>query len=356
MMNNIKIGNNIIGLEKPVYFIADVAANHDGDLERAKDLIYKCAEAGAHAAKFQHFTADTIVSDKGFKSLGSQQSHQASWDKSVYDVYDEASLDNSWTPVLKETCEKAGIDFFTSPYSIELVDSVDQYVPAYKVGSGDVTWLEIIEYMSKKGKPMLIASGASTLDDVVVAVNTIKSFNREIVLMQCNTNYTASLENFKYINLNVLKTYANMFPDVILGLSDHTPGHTTVLGAVALGARVIEKHFTDDNDRVGPDHKFSMNPKSWAEMVERTKELEFSLGSGIKKVEDNEKETVVLQRRSIRAKKTIEKGTVLNESNIEVLRPCPSNGIPPNKLNQVYGKTTVNTIEEGDIIEWRNLK
>lgn len=354
-MSNIKIGNNLIGLHHPVYFIADVAANHDGDLERAKDLIYKCAKAGAHAAKFQHFTAGTIVSDKGFKSLGSQQSHQASWDKTVYEVYDEASLDNSWTPILKETCEKAGIDFFTSPYSIELVDSVDQYVSAYKVGSGDVTWFEIIEYMSKKGKPMLIASGASTLDDVVGAVASIKKITKDIVLMQCNTNYTASLENFKFINLNVLKTYAEMFPDVILGLSDHTQGHATVLGAVALGARVIEKHFTDDNDRIGPDHKFSMNPKSWAEMVDRTKELEVSLGSGVKKVEDNEKETVVLQRRSIRAKSTIEKGTVITESNIEVLRPCPSNGIPPNKLNQVYGKTAINIIEEGDILEWKDL-
>lgn len=354
-MNNIKIGKNFIGLKHPVYFIADVAANHDGDLERAIDLIHKCAEAGAHAAKFQHFTADTIVSDKGFKSLGSQQSHQASWDKSVYEVYDEASLNNSWTPILKETCAKVGIDFFTSPYSIDLVDSVDQYVSAYKIGSGDVTWLEIIEHMSKKGKPMLVASGASTLDDVVNAVASIKKFTNEIVLMQCNTNYTAKLENFKYINLNVLKTYADMFPDVILGLSDHTPGHTTVLGAVALGARVIEKHFTDDNDRVGPDHNFSMNPRSWAEMVDRTKELELSLGSGVKKIEDNERETVVLQRRSIRAKSTIEKGTVISESIIEVLRPCPSNGIPPNKLNQVYGKTAINTIEEGDILEWKDL-
>lgn len=354
-MSNIKIGNNLVGLQQPVYFIADVAANHDGDLERAKDLIYKCAEAGAHAAKFQHFTAETIVSDKGFKSLGSQQSHQASWNKSVYDVYDAASLDNSWTPILKETCEKAEIDFFTSPYSIKLVDSVDQYVPAYKVGSGDVTWLEIIEHMSKKCKPMLIASGASTLDDVVDAVTSIKKFNNEIVLMQCNTNYTASLENFKYINLNVLKTYAEMFPDVILGLSDHTPGHATVLGAVALGARVIEKHFTDDNNRVGPDHKFSMNPKSWAEMVDRTKELELALGSGVKKIEDNEKETVVLQRRSIRAKSTIEKGTVITKSNIDVLRPCPSNGIPPKKLNHIYGKKAINTIEEGDILKWKDL-
>jgi hypothetical protein len=141
-----------IGNDYATYFIADIAANHDGDLKRAKDLIYLAAEAGADAAKFQHFSAKTIVSDYGFKNLGSQQSHQASWKKSVYDIYKNASLDESWTPILKETCDKVGIAFFTSPYSFELVDNVDEYLSAYKVGSGDITWLEIIEYIAKKRK------------------------------------------------------------------------------------------------------------------------------------------------------------------------------------------------------------
>ena len=127
-----------IGNDYATYFIADIAANHDGDLKRAKDLIYLAAEAGADAAKFQHFSAKTIVSDYGFKNLGNQQSHQASWKKSVYDIYKNASLNESWTPILKETCDKAGITFFTSPYSIELVDHVDEYlsddeIPTYKL-------------------------------------------------------------------------------------------------------------------------------------------------------------------------------------------------------------------------------
>ncbi|MEN0057474.1 MAG: N-acetylneuraminate synthase family protein, partial [Bdellovibrio sp.] len=156
------IQNRRIGLNHPTYFIADVAANHDGDLERAKDLIYMCAEAGADAAKFQHFSAKTIVSDFGFRSLGNKQSHQSTWKKSVFDVYNDASLNLDWTGVLTETCKKAGIHFFTSPYSFELVDFVDPHVPAYKVGSGDITWFEIIEHMAKKQKPMFIATGAST--------------------------------------------------------------------------------------------------------------------------------------------------------------------------------------------------
>jgi len=352
----IKINDSAIGLHAPTYFIADVAANHDGDIERAKDLIYKVAEAGGNAAKFQHFAAKTIVSDKGFKSLGGQQSHQAGWKKSVYEVYNDASVDENWTPILKETCDKAGIDFFTSPYSYELVDSVDPYVPAYKVGSGDITWPGIIEYMGTKNKPILIATGASTADDVYKSVAAAMKYTSEIVLMQCNTNYTGSLDNMRYINLNVLKTYAEMFPQMILGLSDHTPGHATVLGAITLGARVVEKHFTDSTVRVGPDHGFSMDPKSWREMVDRSRELEAALGTGIKKVEDNEKETVVLQRRAIRASMDLKEGTLLDASNIEVLRPCPAEAITPYHFSEIVGKTILKDIEFGDLIKWSDLR
>lgn len=351
----IKINDSVISAEHPTYFIADIAANHDGDLGKAKELIHMCAEAGANAAKFQHFTAKTIVSDKGFKDLGAQSSHQASWKKSVFEVYADASLNQDWTPALVETCKKAKIDFFTSPYSFDLVDYVDPFVPAFKVGSGDVTWLEIIEHMAKKNKPMLLACGASTADEIHTAVMACSKHNKDIVLMQCNTNYTASLENFKYIQLNVLNTFKSMYPGLILGLSDHTPGHATVLGAVALGARVIEKHFTDSNSRPGPDHKFSMNPQSWREMVERTRELENALGTGVKKVEENEKETVILQRRSIRLKKNLKQGHILTRDDLEVLRPCPHDALPPYLLEKVVGKSLSKDLGEGEHITWASL-
>ncbi len=339
-----------IGLQHPTYFIADVAANHDGDLQRAKDLIYLAKESGAHAAKFQHFKANTIVSDYGFKNLPQNRSHQASWNKSVFEVYKDASLNPDWTAILKETCDKAGITFFTSPYSFDLVDLVDSYVPAYKVGSGDITWTQIIEHMCKKGKPMLLACGASNQEEVDVAVKAILKNTSDIVLMQCNTNYTASLENFKYINLNVLKTFRQKYPEMILGLSDHTPGHTTVLGAVTLGARVVEKHFTDNNDRNGPDHKFAMNPQSWRDMVERTRELENALGDGIKVVEENEKETVVLQRRSVRTTRELAAGTVLKNSDLEVLRPAPKDCYRPFEMDQLIGKKINRSIPHGDYL------
>jgi sialic acid synthase SpsE len=355
-MKEIIIENTKIGLKHPTYFIADVAANHDGDLERAKDLIYLCAEAGADAAKFQHFAASSIVSDKGFKSLGGQQSHQSQWSKSVFDVYQDASIDQGWTSQLKETCNDAGITFLTSPYSYELVDMVDDFLSVYKIGSGDITWLGIVEYIASKKKPVILATGASSIQEVDIAMNAIMRHTNQIVLMQCNTNYTAALDNFKYINLNVLKEYSRKYPEVILGLSDHTPGHATVLGAVSIGARVIEKHFTNDINREGPDHKFSMDFITWKDMVERTRELEYSLGSEIKKVEDNELETVVLQRRSIRVKKDLEAGHIISESDLEFLRPCPSDAMPPYKLNSILDKKLKINIKHGDYIGWKDIE
>lgn len=352
----LEINEKKIGRDFPTYFVADIAANHDGDLERAKDLIFLAAEAGADAAKFQHFKAETIVSDHGFKSLGGKQSHQANWNKSVFEVYKSASVGLDWTETLKETSDKAGIAFFTSPYAIDLVDYIDPYVPAYKIGSGDITWIEMVKYIASKQKPYLLATGASTIDEVDRAVSAGLALNSKLCLMQCNTNYTASLENLKYIQLNVLRTYREMYPDLVLGLSDHTPGHATVLGAVTLGARMIEKHFTDDLNRVGPDHAFSMDFKAWSEMVERTRELENALGTGVKRVEDNEKETVILQRRAIRTAVNLVAGSILTREDLTVLRPCPTNALPPYYLEDCIGKRVRRDINTGEHLQWNDLE
>lgn len=350
------IAGRPIGLEHPTYFVADIAANHDGDLARAIDLVKLAASAGADAAKFQHFTAETIVSDAGFRAIGGQQSHQARWKKSVFEVYQDASVDLGWTPALKAACDDAGITFFTSPYALELVDAVDPYVPAYKIGSGDITWIEIIEHIARKGKPYLLATGASTMDDVQRAVDAALAINEDFALLQCNTNYTASVENFKFIQLNVLRTYREMYPELVLGLSDHTPGHATVLGAVTLGARIIEKHFTDDTTRVGPDHAFSMDAPTWRDMVDRTRELENSLGAGAKRVEGNEEQTVILQRRSIRIRRPLPAAAVLSRADLVVLRPAPKDGLPPYELPAVVGRRLRHEMNAGDHLRWIDVE
>ncbi len=349
---DIKIGARTIGLYHPTYFIADISANHDGSLERAKMLIRLAQQAGADAAKFQNFRAPKIVSDYGFKSLGGQQSHQAKWKKTVFEVYQGASLPFEWTPILKEECDKVGIDYFSSPYDFDAIDMLDPYVPAFKIGSGEITWLEALEYMARKGKPVILATGAAEIGEVQRAVHTILAINKDLVLLQCNTNYTGSLENIGHVNLRVLETYKVMFPGVILGLSDHTPGHATVLGAVALGGRVIEKHFTDDTSREGPDHPFSMTPKTWAEMVDNTRRLERALGSADKVVAGNEKETVVIQRRCLRAARAIKSGECFTRDMIDVLRPAPTHAIMPDGLARVIGTHALVDIPAGKELTW----
>jgi N-acetylneuraminate synthase len=349
------IGGRKVGPGHPTYFIADISANHDGDIERARLLIRLAKEAGADAAKFQNFRAPKIVSDYGFKSLGNQLSHQATWEKSVFEVYQDASLPFEWTPILKETCDRVGIHYFSSPYDFEAIDMLEPYVPAYKAGSGLITWIEALTYMASRDKPIIMATGASDLADVTRAVRAVRAVNGRIVLMQCNTNYTASLENFDHIHLNVLKTYGLLFPDVILGLSDHTPGHATVLGAVSLGARVVEKHFTDDNNRIGPDHPFSMTPETWADMVARTRELERALGTADKVVAENERETFIVQRRCLRAARAIAVGETFTRDMIDVLRPAIPGAIPPYEIDYVIGTRALTDLPQGKELRWTDL-
>jgi N-acetylneuraminate synthase len=352
---DIQIGKRTIGLNHPTYFIADIAANHDGNLERARLLIRLAKQAGADSAKFQNFRAPKIVSDYGFRNLGGQVSHQASWKKSVVEVYAGASIPFEWTPVLKEECDKAGIDFFSAPYDFEAIDMLDEYVQMYKAGSGEIDWIEALERMARKGKPLFVATGASTIADVQRAVHAILAINPRLVLMQCNTNYTASPDNYDHLHINVLKTYATMFPDVVLGLSDHTHALAPVLGAVTLGARVIERHFTDSNDREGPDHKFAMNPENWAKMVEETRLLERALGSPDKFIAGNEVETAVIQRRCLRAARHIEAGETLTREMIDVLRPATPGAILPYEIERVIGLRVLKDLPAGKELRWTDL-
>lgn len=348
------IGGRAVGDSYPTYFIADIAANHDGNLKRATELIHLAADAGADAAKFQHFRAERIVSQLGFET-GPQVSHQSTWKKSVFEVYRAASVPWDWTEHLKAACEQAGIQFFSSPYDLEAVDMLEPHVPAYKIGSGDITWPDALEHIARKGKPVLLATGASRLEEVDRAVTSILAINQQLLLMQCNTNYTGSADNFRFVNLRVLETFKSLYPGLVLGLSDHTPGHTAVLGAVALGARAIEKHFTDDRGREGPDHPFSLDPAGWREMVDRTRDLERSLGDGEKIVEANERETVVIQRRCLRAARDLAEGSVLGDGDLEALRPAPADAIFPFQHDQVVGRLLLRDLARGDYPRWTDL-
>ncbi|MDC0885453.1 N-acetylneuraminate synthase family protein, partial [Gammaproteobacteria bacterium] len=199
-----------------------------------------------------------------------------------------------------------------------------------------------------KSKPLILATGAASMDDVMRAVSIIS--NDRLVLMQCNTNYTLEKNKHKFVNINVLNKYKEKFPNIVLGLSDHTLGHGSVLGSIAIGSRVIEKHFTDDNDREGPDHKFALNPTTWRQMVDMGNEVFETLGDGVKKVEENEKNAFIVQRRSITVKRSLSKGQKIEEGDIEFLRPCPKNSFHPFEKDLVVGKILNNEKHAGESI------
>jgi len=316
-------------------------------------LIWKSKESGADCAKFQHFEANSIVSDFGFKNLHKIETHQSKWDKSVVEIYDQYHTKRDWDFELIEECKKADIHFMTTPYNLEAINFFKDHVHAFKVGSGDITYGPLLKQIAKVGKPVFLATGASEISEVHQAVELFKSV--PLCIMQCNTNYTGNLDNFNYVNLNVLKSFELKYPNALLGFSDHTPGHSAVLGAVTLGAVVVEKHFTDDNLRIGPDHSFALNPVTWKAMVDATRELEMSIGDGNKRVEDNELNAAVVQRRAIRLIRDLDPGDIITKNKIEFLRPCEPHDISPMNIDAIIGKKINKRKKKGESIRWTDL-
>ena len=269
-MRRVKIGKRWVGEGEPSYLIAEIGSNFDGSMARAKKLIDLAKDCGADCAKFQCFSTNKIISKEGFE--GMRSAFQAKWKKPVHEVYRAAEFPRAWHKELFAYCGKAGLDFMSTPYDRAAVDEIDALgVPAHKIGSGDITWLEMIRYIARKKKPVILATGASTLAEVDEAVRTIrKAGNQQIILLQCVTNYPS---HFEYANLRAMKAMGEIF-NVPVGYSDHTPGSVVPLGAVALGGCLIEKHFTDDKKRRGPDHPFAMDGKDFKEMAQSVRLLE----------------------------------------------------------------------------------
>ena len=341
----------VISKNSPTYFIADIAANHDGSLDRATNLIRLAAESGANAAKFQNFKAETIVSNRGFAELGGKLAHQSKWKKDVVQVYREASIPLDWTDSLIKACKENNIDYFTAPYDLEYIEYFAKKMYITKIGSGDITWLDSLRAISKSKTYVFLATGASSMDDVKRALEVLQSALKPIVLMQCNTNYTGDPKNVEHLNLKVLETYSREFPDVITGLSDHTPGHLSVLAAVTLGARVVEKHFTDDISREGPDHGFSLDPKTWSAMVKETRLLERALGDGVKRIEANEVDSAIVQRRALRYRRDLKKGNKIGREDLIALRPCPANGLTPFEIDSLIGRSFKRDVSQDELTQ-----
>lgn len=346
----IKIGQKWIGENHPTYFIAEIGANFDGNLEKAKRLIDAAKSAGADCAKFQTFSTSKIVSEGGFSRMQLKGVH-GSWGRTVSEVFKDAEFPVSWHREIAEYCHKIGIDFSTSPYFKEAVDlCVDLDVPFIKIGSGDITWLEMIDYIARKRIPVMLATGDATMSEIDEAVRTIEAAgNKNLVLMQCITNYPSKIDS---ANVNVLKTYQSAY-EVLTGYSDHAPGHVVALASTVIGGRVIEKHFTLCKTDKGPDHLHSMEPNEFKYMVDSVREVERAMGSTRKEVVAEEAETVFVQRRCLYAKNTLQKGQIITADDIDVLRPAL--GIPPKFKSVIIGKTCNEDIEKGQPLFWENF-
>ncbi|MBI4065727.1 N-acetylneuraminate synthase family protein [Candidatus Kaiserbacteria bacterium] len=351
----IKIGKRRVGQGHPVYVIAEIGSNFDGSLARAKKLAKLCKEAGADAFKIQNFKAPKIVSAEGFKNL--QVAFQAKWDKPVVEVYKAAEFPREWLKSISDHCKKINIDFISSPYDTEAVDLLEKInVPAHKLGAGEIDNYEFINYVARTGKPVIISVGAATMDEIAQAVATVrKAGNNKLILLQCVTNYPSPVAD---ANLRAMVEIGKKF-NVLVGYSDHTIGAeggaddplgglTVPLGAVALGACVIEKHVTDDRRRKGPDHPFALTMPELKRMIQGIRAMEAALGDGKKRVMPSEKQTVVIQRRGMYARHGIKKGEKITRGMIVFLRPAV--GLRPPMIKKVVGKRAKRALKTGQPI------
>ena len=345
-----KIGKKEIGENNPTFIIAELSANHMNDFDIAVKTIEAMAEAGADAVKFQTFTPDTITIDCDNEYFQIKQG--TVWDGQVlHELYEDAYMPWDWQPKLKKIAEDLGLIVFSSPFDKTSVDFLEEMgVPAYKIASFEITDIPLIEYVSSKGKPIIISTGIASLEDIELAVNTcLDSGNDKIALLKCTSSYPAPLEE---INLNTIPDIKNRF-NVIVGLSDHTLGGEVSTAAVAVGAKIIEKHFILDRTMGGPDAEFSMEPNEFKQMVDSIRNVEKALGEVSYDLSDKMKANREFSR-SLFVVNDMKKGEVITEENVRSIRP--GFGLRPKYLKEILGKKVNKDLKKGTPFELNFVK
>jgi len=331
------------------FIIAELSANHNHDFNIAVKTIEQAAKAGADAIKTQTYTADTITIDCDNEYFQIKQG--TIWDgKTLYQLYKEAYTPWDWQPKLKEIAEKSGLVFFSSPFDFTAVDFLEKMqVPAYKIASFEITDIPLIEYVAKKGKPVIISTGIATIEDIQLAIDTcLKVVNNQIALLKCTSSYPAPIDEANLLTIPDLEKRFNITP----GLSDHTISNTVSVAAVALGARIIEKHFILDRCMGGPDASFSIEPNEFAEMVKNIREVEQA--KGVVNYELNEKTRKSREfSRSLFTVQDIVAGEAITSENVHSIRP--GYGLHPKYLPDVLGKTAKTNINKGTPLSWEVL-
>ena len=345
-----KIGEKDIGNNQPVFIIAELSANHMNDFDVAVKTIEAMAEAGADAVKFQTFTPDTITLDCDNEYFQIKQG--TVWDGQVlYNLYEDAYMPWDWQPKLKKIAEDLGLIAFSSPFDKTSVDFLeDMDVLAYKIASFEITDIPLIEYVASKGKPIIISTGIADLEDIELAVQTcLDAGNDQIALLKCTSSYPAPLDE---INLNTIPDIKEKF-DVVVGLSDHTLGGEVSTASIALGAKIIEKHFILDRNMGGPDSEFSMEPNEFKQMVDSIRNVEKALGTVSYELSDKMKSNREFSR-SLFVVEDMKKGDIITENNVRSIRP--GFGLPPKYLNEILGKKVNKDLKKGTPFELNFIK
>jgi N-acetylneuraminate synthase/N,N'-diacetyllegionaminate synthase len=348
-MQFVELAERKIGPGQPCFVIAEAGVNHNGDLAMAQELVRQAQKAGADCIKFQTFKAERVAA--GMAPKAAYQLRSTNPAESQFAMLRKLELSESDHRALLEQCHREGIVFLSTPYSIEdaeLLHALD--VPGFKIASGQVIELPFLAALARFNRPVILSTGMATLAEVTEAVTTLRQHgNTQLIVLQCTTNYPSRLAD---TNLRAMATIAHA-TGAFTGYSDHTEGITACLAAIALGACVIEKHFTLDRNLPGPDHRCSSEPTELSALVRGIREVEITLGDGVKRPTEAELANVTGVRRSIAASRDLPAGHVLGERDLQFLRPAT--GLPPCDWDRVVGRRTRIALSPGTLLSWEHL-
>ena len=350
MIKSLSIGNRKIGSDYPCFIIAEAGVNHNGDIKLAHKLIDAAAEAGADAVKFQSFVAEDLVTPEAQKAR--YQVETTGQNGGQFAMLKKLELSKDQQKELKSHCDEAGILYLCTPYEERSADLLEEIsVPAYKIASTDTTNIPFLRYLARKDIPVILSTGMSSLGEVEEAVNELKLYGLDgkIIILQCTSEYPAPVNE---INLRAMKTMELAF-GCSVGFSDHTPGIGASPWAVAVGACVIEKHFTLDRNMEGPDHRASIEPDELKDLVRTIRDVEAALGDGIKRPMPSELPNKTRMQKSLVATRSIPAGEIIQEADLTCKRP--GNGLPPKWFDRVIGRKAAKQIQKEETLELNSI-
>lgn len=351
MNKYINIGNKTISNEDKTFIVAEIGANHNGDIKLAKEMIKAAAECGVDAVKFQTYTSHELLADNDRELSYTSNGKQVK--QTIGELFDNVSLNRNYHKELFDYAHNLGLEVFSTPFSLEGAEFLNNLnVPCFKIAASDVNYVDMLEKIAQYKKPVILSLGKCTLGEADQAINLLFDNGcKELIIMHCVAQYPSPIDE---MNLNTIKTLKQLYPECIVGFSDHSLGITAAIGAVAFGAKMIEKHFTLNKKLEGPDHWFSMDPTDMKKMVAEIRHLELALGKSRKMILDCEKKERNTSVRSLVLNRRFKKNEIIKTTDLVMLRP--GWGISPFDKNKVVGMKVNQDCDKNTVLTWDLLK